>query len=82
MIPDHKQRVTVTVTRATLRRLDREAKRWGVHRSTVLEAAINAGVQQGLLLLSKPSVKDLAEGRTIPLYGNGAWGRDLHEPQK
>ena len=77
MIADHKHRVSVTLHRDTLRRLDKEAKRWGLHRSIVLEAAINAGVQQGLLLLSKPGVKDLADGRTIPLYGNGAWGGDL-----
>ncbi len=77
MIPDHKSRVSVTLSRVTLRKLDKEASRWGLHRSTVLEAAVNAGVQQGLLLLAKPSVKDLADGRTVPLYGNGAWGRDL-----
>ncbi len=44
MIPDDKTRVNVTMVPATVERLDRLARYWRVHRSTVIAAAVNAGL--------------------------------------
>ena len=77
MIPHHKTRVSVTIDKALLAKLDDEARRWALHRSTVLSAAVNGGVQQGLLAMSKAGVKDLAEGRKVPMLGRGGFQPDL-----
>ena len=77
MIPHHKTRVSVTIDKALLAKLDDEAGRWTLHRSTILAAAVNGGVQQGLLAMSKAGVKDLAEGRHVPMLGRGGFQPDL-----
>lgn len=44
MIPGDKKRVNATLVPAMVVQLDRLARYWGVHRSTVISAAINAGL--------------------------------------
>ena len=46
MIPGDKKRVNTTLVPAMVSQLDRLARYWGVHRSTVISAAINAGLHQ------------------------------------
>ncbi len=45
MIPRDKKRVNATLVPAMVAQLDRLARYWGVHRSTVISAALNAGLQ-------------------------------------
>ena len=45
MIPRDKKRVNATLVPAMVTQLDRLARYWGVHRSTVISAALNAGLQ-------------------------------------
>ena len=42
MIPGDKRRMNVTLVPAMVAQLDRLARYWGVHRSTVISATINA----------------------------------------
>ena len=44
MIPGDKRRMNVTLVPAMVAQLDRLARYWGVHRSTVISATINAGL--------------------------------------
>ena len=44
MVPRDKKRVNVTLVPAMVAQLDRLARYWGVHRSTVVSAALNAGL--------------------------------------
>ena len=44
MIPLDKKRLNVTLVPALIAQLDRMARYWGVHRSTIIAAAINAGL--------------------------------------
>ena len=44
MIPLDKKRLNVTLVPALIAQLDRMARYWGVHRSTIISAAINAGL--------------------------------------
>ena len=44
MIPADKMRVNATLVPSQVARLDRLARYWGVRRSTVISAAINAGL--------------------------------------
>ncbi len=44
MIPLDKKRVNVTLVPALVAQLDRMARYWGVHRSTIVAASINAGL--------------------------------------
>ena len=77
MIPAHKRRVSISVDAALLRQIDDAVQGIRVHRSTLLSAAVHAAVQNGLLLLSKPGIKDLAEGVTVPLHGRGGFQSKL-----
>ena len=44
MIPLDKKRVNITLVPALIAQLDRMARYWGVHRSTIIAAAINTGL--------------------------------------
>ena len=44
MIPADKTRINATLVPAMVHQLDRLARYWGGHRSTVISAAINAGM--------------------------------------
>ena len=44
MIPRDKTRVNATLVPVMVAQLDRLARYWGVHRSTIISAALNAGM--------------------------------------